>query len=253
MKKLRKFLATPGVSLCALALGILLLGTSTVGGARAAITYYSDPYQANVQLQQIQVQLNENGKAVDALALRGKDSEGNAFDLTDPATTLKLGYAYPEALSVTNPASSGNTTNIPEYVRVTIQRYWEKPAADANSAAEKQPALNESLIQIGLTQNSGWIEDADAHTDERIVLYYTKPLAPGETTPNFVDTLTIDPAVSAIGTREQDGTIKYTYNGMNFCLKVKVDAIQNNNAQDAALSAWGRAVTIAPDGTLSLG
>ena len=48
MKKLRKFLATPGVSLCALALGILLLGTSTVGGARAALTYYSALGRAHV-------------------------------------------------------------------------------------------------------------------------------------------------------------------------------------------------------------
>lgn len=245
MKKLRKFLATPGVSLCALALGILLLGTSTVGGARAAITYYSDPYQANVQLQQIQVQLNENGKKVDTLALDEvmKDNEA-----------LKLGYAYKEELSVTNPASSGNVTNIPEYVRVTITRYWEKPATDTAKAA-KQPELDSTYIELGLNlgEESGWIMDTNATTDERIVLYYTKPLAPGESTTNFLDTLTIDSAVSTVGTRKPDGSIDYKYNGMNFCLKAKVDAIQNNNAQDAALSAWGVKLNMSGDIITSIG
>lgn len=252
MKKLRKFLATPGVSLCAIALGILLLGTSTVGGARAAMTYYSNDYQADVQLQQIQVQLYENGTMV------SDDGEMNgSLPLSGiDAGNIKLGVDYKEELTVTNPVTNKeNTVNITEYVRVTIRRYWVKPDVDADGKTieVKQDQLDPTLIQLGLTTGEGWIEDLDARTDERIVLYYTQPLDAGKTTPAFVKTLTIDPEVGTIGTRNDDGTITYAYDGAQFKLEVTVDAIQNKKPEDAALSAWGQPIQFENANIVSLG
>ena len=43
----------------------------------------------------------------------------------------------------------------------------------------------------------------------------------------------------------------YEYNGAQFCVEAKVDAVQEHNAQDAVWSAWGRRVTV-NDGILSL-
>ena len=40
---------------------------------------------------------------------------------------------------------------------------------------------------------------------------------------------------------------------MSLGLKAEVDAVQIHNAEDAILSAWGAKVSIADDGTLSLG
>lgn len=249
MKKLRKFLATPGVSLCAIALGILLLGTSTVGGAQAAITYYSDPYQANVELQQIRVQLNENETPnVRKLSMDKVMENGEA---------LKLGYAYQEELSVTNPtAKENNTSNITEYVRVTIRRYW------TDAAGDKQYDLDPSLIELrygdkllGTDVPGGdWIEDTNARTPERIVLYYTKPVAPNDTVKiKFCDTLTINEKVGRTGTRNADGSITYTYNGMQFKVDVQVDAIQNGHVQAAALSAWGTNISLSGDTITKIG
>ena len=42
-----------------------------------------------------------------------------------------------------------------------------------------------------------------------------------------------------------DGTIQtvFTYDGARFCIEARVDAVQENNASDAILSAWGREVS----------
>ena len=45
---------------------------------------------------------------------------------------------------------------------------------------------------------------------------------------------------------KEDGTIisTYDYNGYQFVLEADVDSVQDHNAQDAILSAWGKEVTI---------
>lgn len=241
MKKLRKFLATPGVSLCAIALGILLLGTSTVGGARAAITYYSSPYTAGVRLQQIEVKLLENDKEATTKLLNDLVQDGIG--------PIQPGVRYDEQLSVENPAVSGN---IPEYVRVTIRRYW------SDNDGNKKHELDPGLIELGYEEKllgtegaeilgNGWVEDTDARTRERIVLYYTKQVQPGDTTPPFCQSLTLNADAGRIVSQTTNNgvvTTTYLYDGAKANLEVTVDAIQNSNAKDAALSAWGRVIKI---------
>ena len=50
-------------------------------------------------------------------------------------------------------------------------------------------------------------------------------------------------------TEEQNGNYTtiittYLYDGVQFRLKVEVDAVQEHNAEDAILSAWGRKVSV---------
>lgn len=83
-------------------------------------------------------------------------------------------------------------------------------------------------------------------------------LPAGVSTALFADSLTIDSMVASKVTQEtstQDGyttiTTTYDYDGLQFAVEAKVDAVQEHNAQDAVWSAWGKKVTIS-GGTLSL-
>ena len=77
----------------------------------------------------------------------------------------------------------------------------------------------------------------------------------GGVTAPLSDTLKIDSAVvnKVTQTESGRGTIvtTYDYDGVQFVIEANVDAVQEHNAEDAILSAWGRSVTVS-GGTLSL-
>ena len=112
-----------------LALAVVLLLGSTIGSTRAALTYYSENYTAEITVSQIGVSLVENGKVVSS-----RDYEKNEWKMANNAgegaangTLLKgmlkdgeklaLNKSYEEKLSVRN---SGT---IDEYVRM---RNWNQ-------------------------------------------------------------------------------------------------------------------------------
>ena len=103
--------------------------------------------------------------------------------------------------------------------------------------------------------------DEDASTPERTILYYTKILPIGASTPVLSDTLTIDPAIGSkvieTVTTDKDGykTITYTYeyDGYKFNIDAEVHAVQTHNVVDAIKSAWGVDVkVVSDDGMISL-
>ena len=242
---------------------ILMAGTflfSAFGATRAALIT-SGVYDSQFEMYDIGVTLNENGTPV---AWRSYDSStrdwyvnGNT-SLFSKLNSFRYGTQYQEALSVRN---SGQ---IDEYVRVTIYKYW----IDRNG--NKAPAMDPDLIDLNLlTGDNGWIVDENYSTRERTVLYYTKPLKGtktlkgGELSADFADSMTLDKDIKNYVKQETSTydetsgytviTTEYVYDGCQFCIDVEVDAIQTHNAEDAALSAWGRVIEIAEDGTLSLG
>ena len=223
----------------------------------------SRDYLTHVQLQDIGVQLNENGKRV---AWRDYDTEkaDGSWDETPGENhigvlcanllgddkVLKLGKEYPEALTVTNSRS------VDEFVRVTIYKYWLD--AKGNKTLEPDP----SLIQLNLLTGSDWILDKDSSTSERTVLYYSKLLKAGDTTSALSDTLSVNDSIrNLVTTDEKTETIgkkKYTtitttyvYDGYQFVIEAEVDAVQSHNAANAVKSAWGKNVVISGE-TLSL-
>lgn len=229
---------------------VLLIG-STVGSTRAALTYYSENYSAQVTVSNIGVSLLENGETV---SRRDYDSNGEwnetsgtlLADLKDQA--VAPGKSYPEVLTVQNSGS------IDSYVRVILTKSWK------DSEGNKDTTLSPDLIDLDLQTGNGWIVDENASTPERTILYYTQQVGAGETTPALSDTVRIDPAVAnkveESVTTDENGyrtiTYTYAYDGYTFELEAEVNAVQTHNAEDAIKSAWGTDVTVAGDGTLSL-
>ncbi|GFH92351.1 hypothetical protein IMSAGC002_03621 [Lachnospiraceae bacterium] len=216
----------------------LLLVFSAASSSRAALTYYSENYSAELQMFDIGVTLLENGNEVSWRNYARKDDEwqeGGGELLShllegENGGKVQPGRAYEEKLSVRNSGS------IDEYVRVIIYRYWEDK--DGNRVTDMPPAL----IDLGLS-GGGWIEDASAGTEERTVLYYTGIVPAGQQTPALSDTLTI---------KEETAVMLEGHEGIRFVLEAEVNAVQTHNAEDAIKSAWGVDASIGADGSLSL-
>ena len=256
MKRMKSMRFTWALS--GLALALLLFGAA--GSSRAALTYYSENYSAQLRMFDIGVTLLENGREASWRNYAQKDDqwqEGGGELLSglldgEADGKIRPGKAYEEKLSVRNSGS------IDEYVRVVIYRYWEDK--DGNRVTDVSPGL----IDLGLPGN-GWVEDVTASTEERVVLYYTEILPAGGETTALSDTLTIKEdaaammAEGATGGRElMDGETEpdsgaYSYHGLRFVLEAEVNAVQTHNAEDAIKSAWGVDVSIGADGSLNLG
>ena len=250
MKKRKHIITSPVLFFSAAAVLLLL---STVGSTRAALTYYSDSYEMNVEVSSIGVSLLENGTIISNRNYTeqgwvsnhvGEDGEPRGILLEgrfQGDEKLVPGKQYEETLSVQN---SGQ---IDSYVRVILYRSW------ADAAGRRDTRLNPELIQLdGLGETgNGWIVDESASTKERTVLYYQRPLAQGEETSLLCTGLRIDPEVLKKAETE-NGQTSYLYNGYRFFLEAEVDAVQTHNAEDAIKSAWGVDVSIGEDKSLHL-
>jgi len=258
MKKRRKKKVSRSAKITAVLMGaaVLLLMSSALGSARAALIYQSENYTAEIGVSQIGVSLLENGKIVSSRDYSGSNDAWNGnpeglllTELLGENEEFVIGKKYDEVLSVKN------TGTIDEYVRVRLYKSWQY--ADGTKETELSP----ELIEVSLPGN-GWIEDTSASAQsskERTVLYYPNILKSGEETPAFADAVRIDNEIMTKvkeSRTEENGVVtitqEFSYNGVNFYLKAEVDAVQTHNAQDAIMSAWGVNVNIASDGTLSL-
>ena len=244
MKKKKK--SFPKKSALLLTASALLLIGSTVGSTRAALTYYSENYSAQMNMQSIGVSLLENDKVVSSRDYVSNNewkgtSEGELLtDLLGKDDTFTPGKKYNEAISVKN---SGT---IDTFVRVIITKSWQ------DKEGKKNTTLSPDLIELNFLTDNGWQIANAQSTKERTVLYYTKAVAAGDTTPALSDTLRIDPKIATeVEKTVKDKTITYTYkyNGYTFHIDAEVDAVQTHNAKDAIKSAWGVDVNVSDDET----
>lgn len=263
MNKKRKGLPAHMRTTLLFGLAVGCLGFSAVGSTRAALTYYSETYSAQIDVQSIGVTLMENGEKTGFRDYTHADNEwseetGNLLANTLPeGEEWQPGRVYREELAV------HNSGTIEEYVRIKLYKYW------LDEDGNKMPELSPSLIDLHLT-GGHWIIDENATTakvsegdtrdGERIVAYYDSVLAPGEDTDLFADTIAIDGSIADKVTEntvtDVNGwttvTTVYAYDGATFILEAEVDAVQTHNAADAIRSAWGVEVSVADDGTLRL-
>ena len=257
MKLIKRIFEGKKGTLILFAAAAILLACSVVEPARAALTYFSNDYTMQMEIQDIGVTLVEKSakgtKDISSRDYLGSDDKWRQTKgalLTDMLKEtngeLVIGRAYQEELSVRN------TGTIDQYVRVRIFKSW------TNEKGEKVNTLAPSLIELNLT-NNGWIVDEAASTEERTVLYWPHILKVGESTPALCDRIQISNAIMSKVTETQetkDGlttiTTTYCYDGMTFNLEAEVDAVQTHNAAAAIKSAWGVDVTVGRDGTLSL-
>ena len=230
----------------------LLLAGSTVGSTRAALTYFSENYSASVNISQIGVSIQENGKTVSSRDYAGDNqwtetSTSLFSDLldTEKGEKLALGKKYDDSITVLN---SGD---IDSFVRVIVTKSWQ------DKEGNKDTSLDPDLIQLNFLTENGWQIDESASTPERTVLYYTSLLAPDQSTAELLgeDALSIDSAVGTkvnqTETRTEEGTVittRYAYDGYSFQVEIEADAVQTHNAEDAIKSAWGVDVAVSEDG-----
>lgn len=248
MKHIKDFLSKPATTITLLVLAAILLIQSGIGTTKAALTYFSPTYNSRLQLTQIGVSLLENDKVISS---RDYQSEGNwnennnANDIqntgllfSDVEENIKLGKRYPTVLEVQN---SGQ---IPEFVRVTITKYW----LDEND--QKVTTLDPDLIELNYVNKDDWFQ-IDEDTAERSVYYYKNLLEVGKKTTPLIDSIKIDgklqehkKVVETIEDGKKVTTSYYTYDKLKFCVEAKVDAIQEHNAAGAIHSSWGKQIAV---------
>ena len=245
MKKFREFLSRPTVTVTLLALALVLLAGSTVGGTRAALTIQSRDYNSHVELYDLGVALQESndGSSWTTVATYAKPRDNHDVlmqHLLGTDSKLIAGKKYPEMLRVYNLPKAAGTQAIDEYVRVAVYRYWLDPSGN------KTPALDSAWIKLEFANGDGWSIDSASTTEERTVLYYSPVLAGGTASTPFLKSVTIDEAATKAVTKTESTvgnvttiTWTYDYNGYQFCLDVYVDAVQTHNVADAKTSAWG--------------
>ena len=245
MKKRKK--SFPKITVLLLAASAVLLVGSGVGSARAALTYYSENYSAQMNMQSIGVSLVENDAVVSSRDYVSDNEWSGSTEGTLLANMLgedekfTPGKRYNEAISVKN---SGN---IDTFVRVILTRSWQ------DAEGKKNTSLSPDLIVLNYLTDKGWVIAEDQSTPERTVLYYTKALPVGETTPALSDTIRVNESIAQDVTKQVDGnTIRYTYkyDGYSFHVDAEVDAVQTHNAQEAIKSAWGVDVSVNDDETV---
>lgn len=233
MKKIRDVLSRPAVTAALFILAVALLFGGTVGGARAALSKYSEMYDAQFNMEHIGLALLENDDPVS-----GNGALLSGF-LAQSNNELLPGFKYDEVLKVQN------TGSIDQYVRATVYKYW----LDKNG--DKAYDMNSDWIDVHFVTGNGWEKDAASSTGERTVLYYSKALTSGEISPEFVDTVKVLNNVVYHVTQSSSTsngvttiTTTFDYDGCQLCLMVIVDAVQTHNAKDAIKSAWGQDIAV---------
>lgn len=237
--KRRKSSQRRNVTYGLLALAVVMLLASAVGSTRAALTYYSENYTAEITVSQIGVSLLENGETVSSRDYNNDKWNETSNNGSAAASLLKnmlqkdeklaLNKKYDEKLAVKN---SGT---IDEYTRVRIYKYWVNPDGS------KVTALSPDLIDLHLVNEGNWVKNPKS-TRECTELFYKGILKAGAQTEPFADTIRIDKQVASEVKTEKNGnviTTTYKYDGVQFRVDVEVDAVQTHNAQDAIRSAWG--------------
>lgn len=251
----RGFLQSPASTVLIFVLAAVLLAVGGIGAAVAVPSIQSNFYTSQIGMQDIGVSLLENGNI---RSHRNYDFEkmDGSWNVEVPGTLqfdniskLVPGVRYDEELRIQN------TGGINTYNRVTIYKYW------MDDKKNKIKNLSPSLIHLNYVHTDKWLHDTSADTAERTVLYYSDLLqgtiatgtnearGAGQQSVPFVDKITIDGVLATMvnTTPSEDGkriTTTYKYDGYYFCVDVVVDAVQENNAQDAILSCWGKEVSI---------
>lgn len=244
MKRLKKFLSASKLNVAVFVLATSLVLAATIGAASATIVYLAETYTTRVDMYDIGVSLLENGERVSWCDYMSASKDGSWDEASGTLLEnmlgndekLALGKTYEEKLSV------HNSGTLDETVQVEVYRYW----VDGNG--NKRTNLNPTLIELNFCTGNGWIIDPNYHTDERTVLYYNGVLKAGDTTPLFIDKLTISNNVATIV--DQNGN--YIYDGMRFIVEVRVSATQETRSEDFVLGAWSVGGGIGPDGSMQI-
>lgn len=241
---------------------VLLLAGGTVSGTRAALNIQSEYYRAEFYLNHLQVHLLENGDDV-----CGRAGHKNTLDVHDKAVgelATELKYKHPhggeETLGSVEPGKAykevvqaQNGSDIDEFVRVTIRKYWMEKDEKGNLV--KSTALNPDRIKLyygkeGEYNSKNWTlnKKENVGSKETSTYYYKTDLSSNEISEPLFDTLEIDATtadfgeITTIEIQKDNKTVytyEYQYDGCVFYIEADVQAIQTHNVNDAIRSQWG--------------
>lgn len=180
--------------------GALVLSTM-VGGTLAAFQANSSQGTSKIETKDLKISLSEDASEL------AKYYSGD----------LRL---MPGAEVDTNLTVSTDANNYESYIRVTVFKAWGSGIKDTFS-------IDDSLDhgQINITSGDGWI--VKTIDNQTTVLYYTKPVAGGVSTPSFISKVGI-PA-----------TLTNDYADKQFTIEAYAEAVQTMGGVEAIKSAWG--------------
>ena len=203
-----------------LAAAIVLLASGGVMGTRAQLTVFSDPYNAEFALDHIGINIKENGNTV---------PDGMLKDVT-----LAPGKVVTDTIAV------ANTTEIPQFTRLIVKKYWADPDG------KKDVTLDPALIQLtGIS--SDWKLNPAESTTERSVFYCTKALG-SQAESTVYEGFKVSSSVMTKA--DKDGNL--IYDDCSVCIYVEAQSVQTHNADDAIKSVWGVQNVTADEDTLVL-
>ncbi|NLU25355.1 MAG: hypothetical protein GXW99_11750 [Clostridiales bacterium] len=198
----------------ALALAVTVVLAAAIGMTLAYTQYSGTPVNTQISTQSLSISLN---------SAEVPQTKTLTYDSLVPGAQLNQNF------TVTNSA------NTALYTRVTIDKSW----GSQNGAAsyQKDFKADGKLITVDADKLDGWIV---AYEDsEQMVLYYSRPLAAGEST------------TSVLGGIGVSSDVDNQYADKNVELSVTAEAVQSFDAKTAMRSAWGVTASFAGDGTLT--
>ncbi len=246
-------------TLALIAVAALLFASGGLMQTQAQLSIFSQDYNAEFELDHLRVHLLENGKDVCGgnNTLEHKDTclllQARGYDGKTPGT-FEPGRVYKEEIA------AQNGRDIPEYVRLTIRKYWMK-ADPKTGAMVKDTTLKPNLIHLGYGSkdyNSGaWTINPAETTTEASTYYLNTVLAKGATSAKLFNTFWIDKSLvdpgniitneskptsdtdEGVTTTSKTITYTYKYDGYIACIEADVQSIQTHNVNDAIDSLWG--------------
>lgn len=242
MKKRNTKISKRTLAIAAVTL-VLLVGGS-VGTMAAGPAIRSQNYDAEFELDHLQIHLLENGRDVcngerqlgddfvggELLQYLGSSRSGETIEPGE----IEPGRTYKEEIAAKNGRDVG------EYVRLSIRKYWKDPEG------QKDPTMDPELIELtynGEPYNSGpWQINDQETTREMSTYYYSSLLEGGKTTPPVVNKLKVNGKIlDKVTKTEKDNVItyEYDYDGYRVCVEADVQSLQKNNPNDAIESIWG--------------
>ncbi len=208
-------------------LAAVLAATTIVGGSLAYFSAEGSKVQQQINTMTLAVNLQD-------VVL---DAAGNEYGATPAdgklvAENVMPGEVISKVMRVHNPEE------VTEYVRVSIRKYWTKTSLRSNEVQKAVELDAEAIIvepvNTDAAERERWIVLKE--TDEHIILYYTKPLAQGESTKHFMEQVEISDKLQNV------------YANKGITLEFETDGVQMFAAQDAFVSEWGVIPVLDEDG-----
>ena len=251
-------------TLALLAAAVVIFAGSGFTGARAALTIIGPNYDATIATNAIDVAITEKIEGAGSATTIANTTELQPGTLTlTNDETLAIGKPYKDEIAVKN------TTQVPEYVRVVVRKYWYEK--DKTEKTDGTLGLNPKWIELNVKDPSKWITKTRSDSNQEYTVYYLKSQLGATASEVLFDgfrvshevktagkTITVtkgetkmvfdnDADASAAAKDLGDGAIieySYTYDGCTFNVEVEAQSVQTHNAADAMKSVWGVNATV---------